>query len=101
MDDPAEASIILNSDLQKISLWANKWLVDFNQKKTESLLISRKINRPIHPPLFRNEVQITEVSTHKHPGVTFSNDGNWHDHVEIIKSKAWQRIHIMRCLKYI
>ena len=47
-----------------------------------------------------NGVQINEVTIHKHLGVTFSNDGSWHEHIENIKAKAWQRINVMRSLKF-
>ena len=48
--------------------------VTFNPTKTESLLISRKINQPVHPPLYLYK----EVSSHKHLGIFFSNDCSWH-----------------------
>ena len=51
VDDPVAAAELLNLDLDKITKWAKEWLVKFNPNKTESLLISRKINRPFHPPL--------------------------------------------------
>jgi hypothetical protein len=34
----------LQSDIQKITAWADKWLVNFNPSKSESLIISRKRN---------------------------------------------------------
>ena len=51
------------------------------KKKTESLLISRKINRPLHPPLYMQNQQITEVESHKHLGHYFSNNFSWHDQI--------------------
>jgi len=48
VDNPVDAATQLNADLVKIHSWADKWLVTFNPSKTESLVISRKINRPIH-----------------------------------------------------
>ena len=51
VDDPVVAAELLNLDLDKITKWAKEWLVEFNPNKTESLLISCKINRPFHPPL--------------------------------------------------
>jgi hypothetical protein len=101
VDEPHASANILNSDLCKVSKWANDWLVDFNPAKTESLLISRKVNKPFHPPLYMNNVPIQEVKCHKHLGVTFSSDGSWHEHVENIKTKSWQRISIMRGLKFV
>ena len=58
VDNPLHTAITLNQDLAKISTWADKWLVTFNTQKTESLLISRKINKPIHPPIVMNNDHI-------------------------------------------
>ena len=41
VDSPEEASDTLNQDLEKIPTWADKLLVSFNPKKTESIIISR------------------------------------------------------------
>ena len=47
-----------------------------------------------------NNQVITEVESHKHLGVTFESCGTWHKHIQLITTKAWQRIHIMRKLKF-
>ena len=78
----------LNRDLDKMKQWATTWLVSFNPSITETLLISRKVNRPQHPPLFMQDVQIKEVDYHKHLGLNFSNDGCWHQHIRYITEKA-------------
>ena len=44
--------------------------------------------------------QIKEVESHKHLGVTLSNDCSWQKHIDYIKEEAWTRINIMRRLKY-
>lgn len=44
--------------------------------------------------------QISEVETHKHLGIFLSNDCTWHKHVDYIKEKAWNRINVMRRLKF-
>ena len=100
VEHPDTAADILNLDLEKICRWAQTWLVTFNPTKTETLLISRKINKPVHPPLFMLNQQINEVEYHKHLGVFFSSDCSWHKHIDYIKEKAWTRINIMRKLKY-
>ena len=100
VENPITSAVCLNSDLSKISIWANNWLADFNPIKTESMLISRKLNKPVHPPLFMQEVQIAEVSSHKHLGLILSNDCTWHQHIDYITKKAWNRINIMRKLKF-
>ena len=54
--------------------WSNRWLVNFNPKKTEPMIISRKVELEFHPPLYFNNVPIKNVTTHKHLGLTFSNE---------------------------
>ncbi len=44
--------------------------------------------------------QIIEVTEHKHLGILISHDGTWHAHIDYIKAKAWQRVNIMRKLKF-
>ena len=63
VDNPLTAADCLNFDLSKISRWADTWLVSFNPTKTESLLISRKLNQAGHPPLFIQNHEITEVKS--------------------------------------
>ena len=76
VDDPVTSAVRLNTDLEKISRWAITWLVIFNPTKSESFFASRNINRPVHPPLYMQNVQIEEVECHKHLGVCLSNDCN-------------------------
>ena len=100
VDNPVDAATELNSDLLKIHYWATKWLVTFNPAKSESIVFSRKLNKPYHPPLVMNQKQIEEVNSHKHLGVVLSDDCTWHDHLDYIKCKAWNRINVMRKLKF-
>ena len=100
VDNPLEAADTLNADLAKIHSWASKWLVSFNPSKSESIIFSRKHDRPFHPPLNMDQQAINEVTSHKHLGLIFSNDCNWHEHIDYVKTKAWFRINIMRKLKF-
>lgn len=34
-------------------------------------------------------------------GIFLSNDGTWYEHINYITSKAWQKIFIMRKLKFL
>ena len=47
-----------------------------------------------------NNQVITKVESHKHIAVTFESSGTWHNHIQLITSKAWQRIQIMRKLNF-
>ena len=100
VENPNVAAEIINSDLLKISRWANIWLVKFNPNKNEVMLISRKTNSQNHPPVFMQNQQIQEVEFHKHLGVYLSSDCSWHQHIDYIKQKAWIRLNIMRKLKF-
>ena len=63
--DPAETVEQLNRDLVKISIWAKKWKVLFNAKKSKDNIFSNKcLNNS--PPLIFNETYIDRVNTHKH-----------------------------------
>ena len=100
--DPDTTGAILQTDINRIIDWANRWLVKFNPSKSESLIISRKRNKPVHPELFMSGVGIPSVQVHKvhkHLGIFISNDGSWDYHVNQSLTKAWKRIGIMRRLK--
>ena len=90
---------VINHDLSLISEWAKKWLVDFNPIKTVAMLFSL---RPIDalPLLNFNNSIIDFVENHKHLGITFSCNGQWHKHIETIQKGAYKILGIMRKLKY-
>ena len=100
VENPIQAATVLNSGLSQICTWASNWLVTFNPSKTESLLFSRKLVKPLHPTLYMNQQDIITVESHKHLGLTFTNDLSWHEHLNSIKTKAWHRINVMRKLKF-
>ena len=99
VNNPNVAGNLPQSDIDKVSLWANRWLVSFNPQKSESLIFSRKINKPSHPNLFIFNTVIPNVRFHKHLGIVLTDDGSWDNHINQITAKAWKRIHIMRRLK--
>ena len=55
VDNPMTVAVYPNSDLSVISQWAASWLVLFNPTKTDSLIFTRKLNKPVHPPLYMND----------------------------------------------
>ena len=99
VSNPAIAGTMLQTDSDKITLWAQKWLVKFNPSKSESLVISRKRFKPSHPDLFMLNTEIQSVTSHKHLGIFLSDDESWDFHNGKSIEKAWQRIGVMRLLK--
>ena len=75
VEEHTKAAQILNQDLQNIYAWSHKWLVNFNAKKTESLIFTSKTVKQQHPPLFLHNTAIAEVNSHTHLGLTLSSDG--------------------------
>ena len=90
----------LNRNLRFINTWANTWLVDFNPSKTEQMIISKKTNQINHPIIYLNDVAIQKVENHRHLGVTINQKLHWYDHIQDIKTKAYNRLNIMRKLKF-
>ena len=90
---------IINHDLGLISVWAKKWLVDFNPIKTVAMLFTL---RPLDfiPILNFNDSIINFVQSHKHLGITLTFNGQWHTHIETILCSAYKVLGIMRKLKY-
>ncbi len=100
VEDPATSAQLLNTDLELIHAWATQWLVKFNPSKTESMLFSLKPRTQQHPSLYFSDAQIESVTVHRHLGVTFSSNGDWHVHIDYITKIAWQRLNILRGLKF-
>ena len=100
VDTPDNAAEIINTDLHSIYRWLEEWLVDFNASKTFTMTVSRKLNPPLHPPLFFNATRIQETNCHKHLGINLSKDCSWSEHIEYITKIAWQRLNMLRLLKF-
>ena len=96
--DPADVGSILQSDIDKLSPWTQRWLVKFNLAKSDSLVLSHKHFKLHHPSLFMSNTEILSVTSHKHL-LFFSNDGSWDIHINKSIEIAWKRIWVMRHLK--
>ncbi len=100
VDDPIMASTALNHDLDTIHQWSQRWLVKFNPAKTETMIFSRKLDKPQHPDILMDGQTLNILKEHKHLGLTLSDDGKWWPHISSYLNKAWQRIGILRSLKF-
>ena len=100
VDNPVASAEALNSDLEQIDNWAKQWIIRFSPPKTESLTISRKKNKQPSPPLYFGGTPIREVSSHKHLGITFTNDLNWNKHLTQIANSAGKCVDVLNALKF-
>ena len=98
VDDPNEAAESLNQNLDNLSTWANQWLVNFNADKTKSMIISNR--NQVHPPIEFNGTPLENVSSHKHLGLTLSENLSWNNHINTLFKDASKMLDILRVLKY-
>ena len=97
-DDPAETVEMLNRDLVKISLWAKKWKVLFNAKKSKDIIFSKKyLNNS--PPLLFDETVIDRVNTHKHLGLILTSNLDFSSQVKEVCLKANRKLSVLRSVK--
>ena len=76
----------INHYLRLLSNWARQWLVTYNPLKTMTLLFTLEKLEFLPHPIF-DTIAISFVDSQKHLGVTLSNNGQWHTHIEnIVKS---------------
>ena len=97
--NPSAAGTILQNDINRIIIWADKWLVRFKPSKSVSLIIFKKRNKPTHPDLLIYNAIIPQVNIHKHLGVFISSNVSWDNHLENIIDMSRKKISIMRHLK--
>ncbi len=96
--DINQMEVILNEDLNRLFQWSQQWLVQFNPSKTEVMFFS--LMDTDRPTLYFQNTQLTFVNHHKHLGLTLSEDGSWHQHINAIVSSASKVLGSMRMLKF-
>ena len=82
--DPSISATELNHDLDIISIWAHQWKMSFNPEPTKQaveIIFSRKYNKPIHPPLFFNGIEVFSVEEHKHLGLLLDSKLTFQKHI--------------------
>jgi hypothetical protein len=90
---------ILNSDLDKITQWASKWKVTFNESKTELINISRNKNHQFLPLNFGRSV-LDNIPNHTHLGIIFQNNCKWENHIKTLIAKCRTQVACLKSYKY-
>ena len=85
----------LQSDLDALTEWQNRWQVSFNPSKCHILHISRKRNPIITQYSLCNET-LTPVKTHPYLGLQLSDDLRWDTHINHATSKAGKVLGVIR-----
>jgi hypothetical protein len=88
-----ETENFTNSNLQKITNWAFKNKIRFNEQKSTSILITRKRQTSI--TIFLNNKQLEEVSKFKYLGIIIDNKFTFHDHIQYTGEKCTKLINTL------
>ena len=67
--DEARIALELNHDLERISLWAWQWYMQFNAEETEKVIFSAKLSTFQQPSLNFGSKEIARKIEHKHLGM--------------------------------
>ena len=97
--DPINTSQKLNNDLDKVSLWANKWKMSFNpdpSKQAQEVIFSRKVNKVYHPPLLFNNSTVQQILSQKHLGIRLAEELTFKHHINKKINKGNKGIRIIR-----
>ena len=99
--DPVISAAELNHDLDLIKKWAHQWKMSFNpdpNKQAEEILFSNKLQSPVHPPIFFNNIEVKRVNNHKHLGLTLDPKLTFAHHVSDKIATARKGIGIIKHL---
>ena len=87
---------LLQNDLDKLNLWANKWKMEFNVSKCFIMNITLATkNRVQHTYTMKGQSLINTTNT-KYLGITISSDLKWNKHIDIITAKATRILNFIR-----
>ena len=84
VNDPQIPARNLNNDLEAIHQWAYQWKMEFNPdptKQAHEVLFSQKVSSPIHPPLFFNNIEVSQVTEHTHLGLVLDRKLSFVNHI--------------------
>ena len=87
--------VILQNDLDTISSWAEKWLMELNINKCSVLSITLKRNSIFHDYNILGAT-LKRVTNHDYLGVTISSDLNWLRHATKISNKTSRTLGLLK-----
>jgi len=90
-------------DLEKITKWAYQWKMKFNPditKQAIEVIFSCKYakTKPVHPPLFFNDIPVARQASTKHIGLTLDERLSFTEHIKEAIEKAKKGLALMKFL---
>ena len=89
----------LNNVLDKVSDWAYTWKMSFNpdpSKQAQEVIFSRKCTKEDHPPIYFNDIPVTQTTVQKHIGLYLDEKLNYNTHIKEKLSKVYKGIGLLR-----
>ena len=99
LNDDLDRTRILNSDMTKISTWAQKWKVNFNCQKTKLFNVCKRNVILDNQLIFDNSILQPSFS-HKHLGLTLQGNCKWDSHVSSLVTKCRPLVSCLKSIKY-
>ena len=87
---------LLQADLDKLTEWEDKWMMQFHSDKCEVISISRKKNPITHTYTIHGH-QLKHINCIKYLGLTISKDLRWNKHVDKAVAKANNTLSFLHC----
>ena len=87
--------VILQNDLDTISSWSEKWLMEPNTNKCSVISITLKRNSIFHDNNILGAM-LKRVANHDYLGVAISSDLNWFRHMTKISNKASRTLGLVK-----
>ena len=87
--------VILQNDLDTISSWDEKWLMELNINKCSVLTITLKCNAIFHDYDILGAMP-KRVTNHDYLGVTISSDLNWLRHINFLNNNACRTLGLLK-----
>lgn len=87
--------VALQSDLDLVSSWCNKWLMSLNTTKCKIMSISRK-NSLSSFSYKINNIEVSRTTSYKYLGVIIDSKLSWSSHITSICSKASKTLGYLR-----
>ena len=91
----------LNNDLNKVSDWTYTWKMPFNpdpSKQAQEVTFSRKYTKEDHPPIYFNDIPVTETTVQKYIGMCLDEKLSYNTHIKEKLSKVYKGIGLLRNL---
>ena len=84
----------VNEDLKKVLAWSRRNALCLNAKKSQCLIICRKVIDSTNLPKVRLDDRVIDfVSSARNLGITFNNTLTWKNHINLTLGKVYGSLH--------